>query len=216
MTVLERPGIDDETFVRLERLSRDAAQESLSARGGYLTDDQFDSLAMHLLELGIRAFERYDVELATFTDPRSGETSVMSRDVYAYRMMRGYRHGRLTEGPYVDWLRTHIRDSRFEPEGSVALTELGVLPESEAHEESELEAVIEHYAGGLSDREVWTLRHVAAAIASGHTFHEVVEGLLRDLADAIRPLMPEQSAERITPDLSSFEGLFADWLKEAA
>lgn len=195
--------VDSETFVRLEKLSRKAANDSLRAHGAHLSDDQFDHLAVHLLTVGLRAYDEFDAELA----------GGVSRETYAFRAMRGYRQGRFTEGPYIDWLRTHIRDSRFEPEGSVSVTELGELPERETHEVPALEEVVEHYAAGLSGRDAWTLRHVATALASGFTLAEVVDGLLRDLADAIAPSL---DGRQLHPDLRSFEELFSDWLKEAA
>lgn len=198
--------VDEETFVRLEKLSRKAANDSLRAHGAHLSEDQFDSLAMHLLRLGLRAWERYDVEMA----------GGVSRETHSFRAMRGYRLGSFTDGPYVDWLRTHIRDSRFEPEGSVSVTEFGDLPEGEPHEQHELEEIAEHYAGGLSERDAWTLRHVATAIASGLTLRDVVEGLLADLQDALAPqLRPEQTRSTAT-DLSFFEEFFADSRQEAA
>lgn len=195
--------LDESTFVRLEKLSRKAANDSLRARGAHLADDQFDSLAVHLLALGVRAYERYDVALA----------GGVARETYAFRAMRGYRQGKFTEGPYFDWLRTHVRDSRFEPAGSVSVTELGTMPETEAHDEMRVELVLEQYAAGLSERDSWTLRHVATAIASGYTMAEVVERLLGDLADA---LQPQIDTLELTPSLSSFEELFDDWIQEAA
>jgi len=198
--------LDSETFIRLEKLSRKAANDSLRTHGAHLAEDQFDSLAVHLLGLGVRAFERYDVSLA----------GGVSRETHSFRAMRGYRQGRFTEGPYVDWLRTHIRDSRFEPSGSVSVTELGELPESAALEESALETIVEHYAVGLGARDAWTLRHVATAIASGYTLVEVIEGLLSDLADALAPQLPESARAALTSDLGSFQELFSDWLREAA
>jgi hypothetical protein len=202
-----RQELDDETFVRLERLSRKAAHDSLSAHGGHLSDDQFDSLAVHLLEIGVKAFCRYDVSAAGGISP----------ETYAYRRMRGYRRGRITDGPYIDWLRTHVRDSRFEPASATMLTELGDLPELAFGAEPELEDVVEHLAGGLAEREAWTLRHVAAAIAQGVTLIEVVEGLLADLADALGPALGLSRRSTISArDLGAFEELFTDWLKEAA
>jgi hypothetical protein len=131
--------------------------------------------------------------------------------------MRGYRKGRFTEGPYVDWLRTHIRDSRFEPIGSAQVTETGVLPEHESYEEPGLEHVVESYARGLSERGAWTLRYVATALASGVHLVEVIEGLLSDLADELSPFVGEQGRPQVIgTDLSSFEELFSDWLREAA
>jgi hypothetical protein len=207
LTLVSSATLDEETFIRLEKLSRKAANDSLRTHGAHLSDDQFDSLAVHLLALGLRAYERYDVSLA----------GGVSRETHSFRAMRGYRQGRFTEGPYVDWLRTHIRDSRFEPAGSSQVTETGTLPEHEVYEEPRLEHIVESYAAGLSDREAWTLRHVASAIATGNTLLEVVEGLLGDLADALSPLVGDQRRPQVMgTDLSSFEDLFSDWLKEAA
>lgn len=199
-------ALDEGAFIRLEKLSRKAAYDSLRAHAGYLADDQLDSLAIYLLGLGIRAWERYDERLA----------GGISRETHAYRAMRGYHKGRCTDGPYIDWLRTHVRDSRFEPEGSVAVTESGELPEGsfELDEKLEVEAVVESYAGLLPEREAWTLRHVATALARGSTLAEVVDELLSDLADALRPHL--LGAKEIAPTLSSFEELFSDWLQEAA
>jgi len=195
--------LDAETFVRLEKLSRKAANDALQAHGGHLSEDQFDSLAMHVLGLGVRAYEAYDEALS----------GGVGRDTYAFRAMRGYRYGSFTDGPYVDWLRTNIRDSRFEPEGSISLTELGDLPERMSEHEHAPEEVAEHYAVGLSERDAWTLRHVAVALAGGHTMQQVIETLLVDLADALAPqLLPETS---LLPTLESFGDLIADWLQEA-
>jgi len=73
--------------------------------------------------------------------------------------------------------------------------------------------VAEHYAVGLSERDAWTLRHVAVALAGGHTMQQVIETLLVDLADALAPqLLPETS---LLPTLESFGDLIADWLQEA-
>jgi hypothetical protein len=199
-------ALDEETFVRLEKLSRKAANDSLGSHGAHLAEDQFDSLAVHLLSLGVRAWKRYDVELA----------GGVSQETHAFRAMRGYRQGLFTDGPYVDWLRTHVRDLRFEPKGSISVTELGELPESVALEAAEIETVIAHYALGLAEREAWTLRHVATALAGGYTLTRVVEGLLSDLADALAPQLPDETRSRLTSSLESFEQLFTDWLQEAA
>lgn len=191
--------------MRLERLSRRAAHDALRAHGAHLPDDQFDALAVHLLGIGVQAYASYDPDLA----------SGVSRETYTYRAMRGYRRGgSLTDGPYIDWLRRHVRDSRFEPERVVALSDDGTLPEPVVEDvEPELETIVEQYAGGLSERDAWTLRHVAAAIAHGLTLVEVVEGLLRDLADAIGPQIGRSRG--LQPDLGTIEHLFADWLHEA-
>lgn len=194
-------SLDQGTFVSLEAMSRKAANDSLSAKGGHLADDQFDSLAVHLLGIGIRAFERFD-ETQTMSD-RDGFS-------FAYRAMRGYRDGRFTEGPYVDWLRTSVRDSRFEPDAVTAVTETGELPERHEIDAQALEAVVEHYAGGLPEREAWTLRHVATAIAEGLTLVEVCNRLLADLADALRPQIP---AAPTGPTSMEF---FETWFREAA
>lgn len=200
------PVLDSETFIRLEKLSRKAANDSLGAYGAHLAEDQFDSLAVHLLSIGVRAFERYDVALA----------GGVSRETQAFRAMRGYRKGSFTDGPYKDWLRTHVRDLRFEPRGSTAVTESGELPESGAPEKLELDTIVEQYAIGLADRDAWTLRHVAVALAGGFTLRQVVEGLLGDLADALAPQLPDEIRVRLTDSHESFEQLFTDWLEEAA
>jgi hypothetical protein len=202
-------ALDEVTFVSLEKLARQAAYDSMDAKSAPrdgIGEDQFDALSCHLLGVGIRAFNSFD-----------GSLTVSEGDAFnhAYRSMRGYRSGRMTEGPYIDWLRTNVRDSRFEPEGSTSVTVTGELPESEMYEESALEVVAEQYAGGLSERDAWTLRHVATALATGLTLREVVQGLLGDLADALAPQLPER-AVTLSPDLGSFEELFSDWLREAA
>lgn len=199
MTELVR--IDEATFLRLEKLSRSAALDSMSAKGGYLADDQFDALAASLLEIGVRAFERYDPELA----------GGVAQETYAYRAMRGYRGGQLTEGPYTDWLRTNVRDSRFEPDMVTSLTDTGDLPELEEAERMAIDDLVERHARGLNERDAWTLRHVAAALAGGLRLEEVIEGLLADLADALQPEVDVP----LTTSLESFEGLFDDWMEAA-
>lgn len=149
--------LDAETFVRLEKLSRKAANDSLGARGGHLAEDQFDSLAVHLLGIGVRAFERFDSAL-TVSD-RDGFS-------FAYRSMRGYRQGLFTEGPYIDWLRANIRDSRFEPEGETSVTQTGELPERPALDQESFERAVEDASAALSSRALWTLHHVMRPIAT--------------------------------------------------
>src|SRR5262245_58948630 len=102
--------LPEETFLSLEALARRGAYDSMGKKGAPrdgLSEDQFDSLSCHLLGIGIRAFRAYDREL-----------SISEGDAFnhAYRSMRGYSGGHFTEGPYIDWLRTNIRDSRFEPD----------------------------------------------------------------------------------------------------
>jgi hypothetical protein len=151
------PDLDADTFLSLEALSRKAANDSLQAKGGHLADDQFDSLAVHMLEIGARAFGRFDPEL-TVSD-RDGFS-------FAYRAMRGYRGGRFTEGPYIDWLRSNVRDSRFEPEGSTSVTETGELPERPALDPESFERAVEDASASLSSRALWTLHHVMRPIAT--------------------------------------------------
>jgi hypothetical protein len=126
--------------------------------------------------------------------------------------MRGYRDGRFTDGPYVDWLRTNVRDSRFEPEAVASVTDTGELPDNPSPEADAIDAVIESLAGGLSERSAWTLRHVASALAGGLTLDEVCEGLLKDLADDLRTQIPGAPETGTVPPIEFFE----TWLKEAA
>lgn len=116
----------DHDFITLERLSRKAAVESLRAHRAHLDDDddRFDALAIHLLEIGVRAWHRFDPH---------GYPDV-ARETYAYRAMRGHRAGTFTDGPYLDWLRRTVRDHRFEPDVVTSLSSEGDLPETPVHE----------------------------------------------------------------------------------
>lgn len=193
--------IDGPEFVSLEALSRRAANDALRRFGQHLPDDQFDALACHLLDKrGVPAFRRYDPE-----------RSLSHGDAfnYAYRQMRGWRAGSFTDGPTKDWMRTNLHDRRFEPEVYASVTETGDLPERHKLDAQAIQDVAEHYAGGLPEREAWTLRHVASAVAEGLTLVEVCDRLLADLADALRPQIPA------VPGGTSME-FFETWFWEAA
>lgn len=119
----ETPALDAETFTSLEALAQKAVVDSMAVKGAPrdgIGEDQLDALACHLLRIGIRAFHAFDREL-----------TVSAGDAFnhAYRSMRGYRGGAFTEGPYIDWLRSSIRDSRFEPDGTTSVTATGELPD---------------------------------------------------------------------------------------
>lgn len=166
-------------FLTLEALSRRAAEHSLAATGSHIDeDDRADSLALHLLEAGIRAWERFDPDV--YADVR--------RETYAYRAMRGYRGGTFTEGPAIDWLRRTVRDRRFEPEVSTVLTADGSIPELDTIEnDPSLRFALRTVGGRLSERSRETLERLVAPVVleDGVTLPEAAKRAGIPLADAV-------------------------------
>lgn len=152
----------------LERLSRKAASESLRALGAHLDeDDRFDALAVHLLGVGVRAWGEHDVE-------RAGG---VSRETFAFRRMRGWRSGSFTNGPTIDWIRSTVCDSRFEPTSSTSVTASGEVPEVEVLDGRDFDAAVLEASAGLSTPALWALHHVARPRAEGLPLRVVADRL---------------------------------------
>jgi hypothetical protein len=159
----------------LERLSRKAAADSLAAIGGHVReDDRFDALAVSLLGVGVRAWLEHDVGLA----------GGVSRETFAFRMMRGWRGGSFSNGPTIDWIRSSVRDSRFEPDVVTVLTHDGVVPEVATEGLGDFDGAVLDVSAGLSTRALWTLHHVARPRAEGDPLVVVARGLDMAVAEA--------------------------------
>lgn len=208
------PNLTPDQFITLERLSRKAASESLRAHRAHLDeDDRFDDLAIHLLETGIRAWHRFNP---------TGYPDV-ARETYAYRAMRGHRAGTFTDGPYLDWMRRTVRDSRFEPDIVTSLTTDGDLPENACTETESVRAVAWALARGLDPYNAWTLLElvvpmvedgIGIADAADHAGLTLCEAL--DRIDALSfQLADLRPVRRLTPD-ATIHPLFAAVLEEAA
>lgn len=162
--------IDAETFMSLEALARKAADDSMGVKGAPrdgIGEDQFDALACDLLRIGIRAFHAFDREL-----------TVSAGDAFnhAYRSMRGYRGGSFTEGPYIDWLRTNIRDDRFEPKASTSVTATGELPDGAVTPHQSFDELVSEVSARLSTRSLDALyRFGRPIVEDGMRVREVAE-----------------------------------------
>lgn len=186
--MIQTTPLTEHDFVTLDKLSRKAADDSMRAHGGHVTeDDRFDSLAMHLLETGVRAWRTYDTALA----------GGVSRETHAYRKMRGWRAGNFTNGPYIDWVRRTVRDSRFEPDIRTVLTTDGTLPDIETEHDDTLDAVIAGLTH-LGSMARWALTNIARPMAEhDRTIAEAArnarvsvafaEVAMATLADELRP-----------------------------
>lgn len=170
---LRRVGLSPE---RLTKIVRKAIVDYYDERGGSLGGDRLDDAVSFVRERLLGELGTYDARLA-------GGVSV---ETFTYRRAR-FR--------VVDWLRTkgegvEFGDARSGSQGRVGLTDDGTV-EVMKPEEPGLDDVVEMLAVGLSDRDRWTLRHLATAAADGLEWPEVCERLMLDLADALRPQLPD-------------------------
>ena len=169
---------------RLTKLVRRAVMDSYAESGGSLGGERLEDCVAFVRE-------RLLGELATYDRAKAGGVSV---ETFTYRRAR-FR--------VVDWLRSkgeglEFGDARSGSQGRVTLTGDGeVETAASTSPAEELEWVVEQLAVGLSDRDRWTLRHLATAAAEGVSFEAVAEGLMLDLADALRPQLPDELRERL-------------------
>lgn len=194
---LRRVGLSPE---RLTKIVRKAIVDYYAEAGGSLGGDRLDDAVSFVRERLLGELGVYDRALA-------GGVSV---ETFTYRRAR-FR--------VVDWLRTkseglEFGDARSGSQGRVGLTETGTLEVGKA-EEPGVHAAVERLAVGLSDRDRWTLRHVATAAAEGLTIAEVIEGLMLDLADALRPQLPDDLRAQLH-DGNPSSIRFARWFGVAA
>ena len=112
--------------------------------------------------------------------------------------MRGWRAGHFTNGPYIDWVRRTVRDSRFEPDIRTVLTVDGTLPDIETDHDDTLDAVIAGVTATLGSMARWALTNIARPMAEhDHTIAEaarearvsvaLAEVAMATLADELRP-----------------------------
>lgn len=194
---LRRVGLSPE---RLTKIVRKAVVDYYAERGGSLGGDRLDDAVSFVRERLLGELGVYDRALA-------GGVSV---ETFTYRRAR-FR--------VVDWLRTkgeglEFGDARSGSQGRIGLTDTGTVdvgkPEGDAVDE-----LVERYAVGLSERDRWTLRHVATAAAEGMSIREVIEGLMLDLADALRPQLPDDLRAQLA-DGNPSSIRFARWFGVAA
>lgn len=198
MLGLRRVGLSPE---RLTKIVRKAVVDYYAESGGSLGGDRLeDAIAFVRERLLAGELAKYDPALAGGVSP----------ETFTYRRAR-FR--------VTDWLRSkgeglEFGDARSGAQGRVSLTSDGELEVAQGPSDSVDEAV-ERLAAGLSERSRWTLRHVASAAAEGMTIAEVVEGLMRDLADELRPQLPEELQEQLSGGEPSATA-FASWFGVAA
>lgn len=196
--------VNDDTFVQLERLSRAAAQDGLRRLHAHLHEqDRFDSLAVHLLETGLRAWNDYDPNVA----------GGVSRSTYAYRTMRGYdwQRRQFTDGRLIDWLRRTVRDSRFEPDIVTSLTTDGDMPEHPIHESESVAAAAWALARTLDPYNARTLLDLIVpmveeglGIADAASGAGITTGEAFDRLDCLqRQLHDVRPVTRVTPTPTS-------------
>ena len=97
----------------------------------------------------------------------------------------------MTEGPYIDWMRTHVRDARFDPEMSTSVTETGELPEEPdgVLAGGTFDEAVLDVSWGLSTRALWTLHHLARPIAQGRPRAVVAGELGIEVREALELLL---------------------------
>lgn len=194
---LRRVGLSPE---RLTKIVRKAIVDYYAETGGSLGGERLDDAVSFVRERLLGELGVYDRALA-------GGVSV---ETFTYRRAR-FR--------VVDWLRTksegvEFGDARSGSQGRVALTDDGML-EVARSDDDRVDVAVEQYAVGLSERDRWTLRHVATAAAEGLTIAEVIEGLMLDLADAMRPQLPDDLRRQLA-DGNPSSIRFARWFGVAA
>ena len=195
---LRRVGLSAE---RLTKIVRKAIVDYYAETGGSLGGDRLDDAVSFVRERLLGELGVYDRSLA-------GGVSV---ETFTYRRAR-FR--------VVDWLRTkgeglEFGDARSGSQGKVGLTDDGVLEVARSGDDGGVDVAVERLAVGLSDRDRWTLRHVATAAAEGLTLEEVIEGLILDLADALRPQLPDDLRRQLA-DGNPASKRFAEWFGVAA
>lgn len=168
-------GLDAE---RLTKLCRQAVIDYYAETGGSLGGDRLDDAVSFVRERMLVEVERYDPE-------RAGGVSVTT---WLYRR---------SKQRVIDWLRTRAEglefgDARSGGAGRVGLTDDGELePARAASDLDTIEQAAARLAGGLSERSQLTLRALATAAAEDSDLVNVLEGLLRDLADELEATLPD-------------------------
>ena len=153
------------TWDALEKLARRALNDEMRSRRVILDADRLQEAVDHLTEVGARWALRYDPDLARG----------VSFTTSCYRRMRP----RL-----ADYLRARRGDERRGtpldqiPVATFADTPARLDPET-------VEQLSEHVSGSLTTRALWTLRHIAGALAvDGSSLGHIAQrlGLERDYA----------------------------------
>lgn len=163
---------------RLTKLVRRAVMDYYAEQGGSLGGERLEDCVAFVRE-------RLLGELASYDREKAGGVSV---ETFTYRRAR-FR--------VVDWLRTkseglEFGDARSGSQGRVTLTSDGEVDVAAQSPADELEWAVEQLAVGLSERSRWTLRHLATAAVDGQPLETVIEGLMLDLADELRPQLPDE------------------------
>lgn len=194
---LRRVGLSPE---RLTKIVRKAVVDYYAESGGSLGGDRLEDAVAFVRERMFGEIGRYDAALA-------GGVSV---ETWVYRRSKPRT---------IDWLRSkgeglEFGDARSGSQGRIGLTADGELQVAREEDDS-VDAAVERLAVGLSERSRWTLRHVASAAAEGLTMAEVIDGLMRDLADELRPQLPVELQEQLVSESVS-PAAFARWFGVAA
>lgn len=189
---LRRVGLSPE---RLTKIIRKAIVDYYAEAGGSLGGDRLDDAVSFVQERLLGELGSYDPALAGGVSP----------ETFTYRRAK-FR--------VTDWLRSRSEgldfgDARSGSQGRVSLTSDGELEVGRAQDDS-VDETVERLAVGLSERSRWTLRHVASAAAQGLTIAEVIDGLMRDLADELRPQLPEALQAQLAAGEPSSKA-FAAW-----
>lgn len=165
---------------RLTKLVRKAIVDYYAETGGTLGGDRLEDAIAFVRERLLGELATYDATLA----------AGVSVETFTYRRAR-FR--------VVDWLRTkseglEFGDARSGSQGRVTLTSDGEVDVTAtgATPAEEVEWLVEQLAVGLSERSRWTLRHLATAAVDGIPLETVIEGLMLDLADELRPQLPDE------------------------
>lgn len=182
----------------LRGLARKAAVDYYTSSGGSIGGDLLERAIAFVLVPGMQALVSFD----------SGLSGGVSATTFVYRRMRL----RMT-----DFLRSKAEgfgDSRSGSDGRIVLSADGELRVVAADEDT-VDSAAEVLSGGLSDRSAWTLRHVASSLAEGCSLEDILEGLLRDLADELLPMLPTDLRPEISSPSASLEE-FGRWFEVAA